>query len=542
MEARNLAEFYSIFGERTTFLHLPPGQKKPADESWQNLTYEQSRSPEYQRLLLNGNLGVLLGPPSDNLVSTDFDSDDKYLLYEKANHDLCSTTQTRGRRGRNLWYRIKGCYPRCICRFDPKKSFGEWRGGKGQTVVDGTHPDTGQPYQFLRKIPPLSIEFSDIAWPGIFKVPAEAEEFEEPLRSLSDPCSIFQLADEPIDFSLNLLGNRWLSRASGAIVCAPSGIGKSTLSFQAAILWSCGKLAFGIKPIGPLRILIVQSEDDRNDMIEMAQVIHQMLKAGILTTTDLCLVDANTHIERVSDLSGEPFTRHLAHWLSSRPFDLVIINPLMSFAGCELSDQVALTSFLRAKLWPVLSTHKAGSLVIHHTGKLLGESEKQREWWEYMYLLFGSSEITNWARAIVFIKPTTEPLTFEFISAKRHDKIGWTDRSYFFSHSKSGLLWVPSTAEDVQTSKTKPCKPVLKYDALLKLIKPTEKISRAEFLQRSKHSLDKGRDWTDTALKEMVLKNKLLRSEFPNPNGQPSVFYFLPTPFEEFSDSWKTNQ
>ena len=48
-------------------------------------------------------------------------------------------------------------------------------------------------------------------------------------------------------------------------IVAPSGLGKSTLSIQMAVLWCCGLIAFGITPHKALRILIIQSEDDQGD-------------------------------------------------------------------------------------------------------------------------------------------------------------------------------------------------------------------------------------------------------------------------------------
>jgi hypothetical protein len=99
--------------------------------------------------------------------------------------------------------------------------------------------------------------------------------------------------ESPLDCSQVLLGNRWLSRRTGGFIVAPSGHGKSTLVIQATVGWSCGRIEFAIKPVGPLRILIVQSEDDDNDITEMAQMVDRLK----LTAAERELVRANTHIE-----------------------------------------------------------------------------------------------------------------------------------------------------------------------------------------------------------------------------------------------------
>ena len=59
-------------------------------------------------------------------------------------------------------------------------------------------------------------------------------------------------------------------------VVAPSGVGKSVFSVQAAIEWGAGRAAFGIKPAQPLRVLIIQAEDDTGDVIEMAQIARHL--------------------------------------------------------------------------------------------------------------------------------------------------------------------------------------------------------------------------------------------------------------------------
>jgi hypothetical protein len=85
--------------------------------------------------------------------------------------------------------------------------------------------------------------------------------------------SLAWYASQPIDKERTLLANRYLCRSCGMFIVAPSGMGKSTLSLQMAVLWCCGLVAFGIKPNKALRILIVQSEDDQGDCTEMAQVM-----------------------------------------------------------------------------------------------------------------------------------------------------------------------------------------------------------------------------------------------------------------------------
>jgi RecA-family ATPase len=60
------------------------------------------------------------------------------------------------------------------------------------------------------------------------------------------------------------------------IAAAPSGQGKSSMSFQMAALFAAGREAFGIKPAKPLRVLVIQAEDDEGDCIEMSWVVNHL--------------------------------------------------------------------------------------------------------------------------------------------------------------------------------------------------------------------------------------------------------------------------
>src|SRR5262249_47002393 len=109
--------------------------------------------------------------------------------------------------------------------------------------------------------------------------PQESVQKTEP--SFDAGTSIVELARSEIDPADTLLGERYLCKGGGLFHIAPTGGGKSSLSFQNAILWSCGLPSFGIAPPRPLRNLIIQAEDDIGDQIEMARMIdHIVLESG----------------------------------------------------------------------------------------------------------------------------------------------------------------------------------------------------------------------------------------------------------------------
>jgi hypothetical protein len=73
---------------------------------------------------------------------------------------------------------MSGDYPRCVKRFDPRKPIGEWRGGGGYVVVDGTHP-SGRSYTQKPWVNPLEVPYSQIKWPALFDPPDLSEDSEE---------------------------------------------------------------------------------------------------------------------------------------------------------------------------------------------------------------------------------------------------------------------------------------------------------------------------------------------------------------------------
>ena len=106
-----------------------------------------------------------------------------------------------------------------------------------------------------------------------------------------------------------LLGDRFLNRGGSCIVVAPRVFGKSTLSIQVAILWSCGQPAFDIQNRQRrFRILIVQSEDDEGDCIEMARMMDQL---G-LEEEHKEQVRINTELIHCNDLTGSTIPHRVA--------------------------------------------------------------------------------------------------------------------------------------------------------------------------------------------------------------------------------------
>lgn len=273
------------------------------------------------------------------------------------------------------------------------------------------------------------------------------EEAVEPLRG----ASLLELSKREIPNDQTLLGDRWLCVGGGAMIVGPSGIGKSTLSVQAAVLWACGRAAFGIKPARALRVMIVQAEDDEGDSIEMSSVVRHL---G-LTENELRLIGQNTHLEFLNDKTGQPFTRRLDQMLELRPCDLVIANPLSAYLGDDTKDEKSVNQFLRSWMNPILTTRSAGAIFIHHTPKTTNRDTSEWRATDWMYAGSGVAGITNWARAYLVIEPTDTHGVFRFIAAKRGQRIGWDGTEQHWAHSRDEgkLLWLPADRDQIALAK-----------------------------------------------------------------------------------------
>jgi len=179
----------SLLGQRTVFIAVRPYSKAPVRRNWQRITFEDTQTAEYRSQfktdLHNGcGIGVVFGPASDNLVGLDIDRDAEVLHFLLLNPRFEETFRTKGNRGCTLWFRMLGPYPakRVLC----KGKVAEWRGGGGcQSVVQGIHPDTGQPYQILVMRLVIKLRLDEIIWPADWGMDLREQKADQSFSSVS---------------------------------------------------------------------------------------------------------------------------------------------------------------------------------------------------------------------------------------------------------------------------------------------------------------------------------------------------------------------
>ena len=220
-----------------------------------------------------------------------------------------------------------------------------------------------------------------------------------------------------------LLGNRYLSRGDGAIMVSTSGMGKSSLSIQAAMTWALGRKLFnGFDPRRPLKSLVCQSEDGDGDI---AEIQLSMVHAMQLTETQQTQVGDNVRILTDRVHRGLSFVQELKRQIALFKPDLVIINPLLAFIDGDLNSAEDAGRFLREQLNSLNEPAQFAYIIVHHTSKPPKE-KTERRWNEVMYDMAGSGDLTNWARAIISLRPCDEEGRFELSLAKRGRRAGVT--------------------------------------------------------------------------------------------------------------------
>jgi len=261
----------------------------------------------------------------------------------------------------------------------------------------------------------------------------ESEEDQATIVSVRD-LIYFDPANDPD----NLIGNRWLTRGSSMIVSGGTGIGKSSLMMQIVIRWALGLDFFGITPVRPLKIGVVQAENDKGDLAEAFQGVAKGLST---TTEDMKRLQAQLEFRTESVRTGDSFLAYARRFIHRSKLDVIVADPLFSYFGGDLSDQGEVSVFLRNKLQPILHETKVVWIWMHHISKPQRKDGEPLTTMELAHAGFGSSELANWAREIAVLHEVgqSKPRRFQLAFCKRGSRLPAT--SINLQHAASGIKW-----------------------------------------------------------------------------------------------------
>ena len=276
---------------------------------------------------------------------------------------------------------------------------------------EATINPTSDPASILSFINEHTAKLADIAKPKT-KGPQKME-----LQALAD----FDRQNDPN----SVLGNRWLCKGGSLLIVGQSGTGKSSLMMQAAVQWAVGRPFFGIRAKNnrPLRIVILQAENDAGDV---AEALQDVCEGAFLYPDEKQRLDENLVIYRDTTSVGKSFPPMLKSVIEQHQADLVMVDPLLSFAGIDISSQEEASHFLRHDLAPILLETGAILVAMHHTGKPGKSSDREGQTVaDLAYSGLGSSEFTNYFREVAVLMRCqgSEPI-YRFGLTKRRGRAG----------------------------------------------------------------------------------------------------------------------
>ena len=278
------------------------------------------------------------------------------------------------------------------------------------------------------------------------------------------------LADipEPSEESSNpraLFKRGYLRKGGGIIAASVAGAGKSTFSLQCALHWVMGVPCFGIEPVRPLKIAVIQAEDD----IEELAMFRSNMRTGLATEgfTPERIDEAMRRLHIRTDFvgkTGRDFTDAIRDMQQADKYDLLIVNPLNSYFDGDISINKDATEFFRKLVDPVIKNPvtECGIFFIHHMGKP-SKGKESTNWGKgaySQYAIQGAAEVNNWARAVLIMIPFDKaPDFWTLTAAKRHKPLKWKDadgkdtKDRIIAYSKDCVYWREPDADEIRAAR-----------------------------------------------------------------------------------------
>lgn len=254
-----------------------------------------------------------------------------------------------------------------------------------------------------------------------------------------------------------LIGNRWVCRGGSVMWVGQSGIGKSSLTAQAAMCWSVGAPFFGVAPVRPLRSLIIQAENDIGDLSEAVQGVRRAIgfDPAIRDRTDIdSLLGQNFIPVRNTSRTGWGAVELASRLIDRYRPDILWLDPLLAYVGDDLKQQKVASEFLREALGSLQMRTGVVVMLVHHTPKPIrnkdgGRPEMSDE--DFLYAGLGSVEFVNWPRATVVLRQQGEGEdgrpSYVLRFQKRGERAGAigadgaTARQIFLQHGIEYISW-----------------------------------------------------------------------------------------------------
>ncbi len=234
---------------------------------------------------------------------------------------------------------------------------------------------------------------------------------------------------------ISLIGKGFLNRGQAMMISAAPGVGKSAFTFHLACHLALGRSFLGLKPSGKFRVLYYQNEDTEDDLGEFAAGLCEQLD---LSDEEVEMLDRNLLIRTAVGVSGDTFIAEVTREIGEEEPDIVVTDPLFSFIGANVADQVSMSKFLREQMAAVLRRHQCGWICVHHNNR--------KENGNSGYKAFGSIELAAFFRAIIELSPLKgNDVKLEVVKRARqsglHDSYGKPTDTLHLSKGCSSITW-----------------------------------------------------------------------------------------------------
>jgi RecA-family ATPase len=239
---------------------------------------------------------------------------------------------------------------------------------------------------------------------------------------------------------------RWLCKGGSLLITGQSGIGKSSFTMQTACSWALGRELFGIPVKRPLKVGVIQAECDVGDLAEAYQGVTSAMS---LSTEDRVMLRENLRFFTETSKTGKDFADLVRKIVVRMRLDVIFCDPLLSYVGGDLSKQEVASHFLRNLIQPILKDTGCIIVFTHHEGKPKPKEVTDGQTISDMaYAGLGSSELTNWARAIINVRRESKDYPiFSFNLTKRGKLAGMRmpdgkpTLSIKLRHAEGKVLW-----------------------------------------------------------------------------------------------------
>ena len=301
-----------------------------------------------------------------------------------------------------------------------------------------------------------------------------------------------------------LIKRRFLCKGGAGILAAETGCGKSSFVMQIALHWGAGLACFGLEPTRPLKILLIQAENDNRDLLEeISGVCRGASHLELLSSQQIAAAQEAVKVISDATHSGDGFIKMLGDVLGREPeTDIVFVDPLFSFAGCDLADQEKVSRFLRNQINPLLQTYHVAALFVHHTPKP-SRAAIPNESFNTAYLYHGSAEIINWARFALVLerfKDKDGGFFFKLTAPKRGRRLGWGSDAKYLRWSEDYIYW-----EELQSApEMTPCQSAITPEARAEQRKQEKERRLIEDAKRAAEILRPGESMTAADFRRAV--------------------------------------